>query len=135
MKVFKISVGILFFSLATISLLACNFSKKKLDAESNNNTIVLLRFKAQTDKSAETISELKSLFDKVREEPHFSSIKLHVDPNDDTNILLYEEWEDIRYYQGDHMNTAHLKEFMENSENFLTGPPEVTFWQVMNVTK
>lgn len=135
MKRFKLLAGILFILPVTIFLLGFNFPEKKLDAPSKNNTIVLLKFKAQTGKSAETISNLKNLFEKVREEPHFSSIKVHVDPNDETNILLYEEWDDIDYYQGDHMKSAHLKNFMENSGNFLTGPPEVTFWKVVDEIK
>ena len=114
-------------------------SHRTTDISLNNselkNTIVLLKFKAQTDKGSKSVSELIKLFDKVRQEPHFVSIKLHVDPKDDTNILLYEEWEDSAYYSSEHMNTAHMQEFMVNSKGFLSGPPEISFWNMEGVFK
>ncbi|WP_349352822.1 MULTISPECIES: putative quinol monooxygenase [unclassified Flagellimonas] len=96
-------------------------------------TIVVLKFKAQPNKSDQAISALNKLFEKVKEEPNFVSIKLHIDPVDHTNIMLYEEWEDQSYYNNEHMNTAHLQSFMANSVNFLTGPPEISFWEVKGV--
>ena len=44
-----------------------------------------------------------------------------------TNILLYEEWGDESYYNSEHMNTVHLKEFIANSRNFLAGPQKFLF--------
>ena len=96
-------------------------------------TIVVLKFKAQPNKSDQAISALNKLFEKVKEEPNFVSIKLHIHPLDHTNIMLYEEWEDQSYYNNEHMNTAHLQSFMANSVNFLTGPPEISFWEVKGV--
>ena len=125
--------GILILVLSAQVLFGCDPAENKSDSDSNENAIVILKFKAQPGKSQEAVSELEALFEKVKEEPNFASIKLHVDPNDDTNILLYEEWEDVVYYQNEHMSTDHLKAFMENSAKFLAGPPEVTFWEVENV--
>ncbi len=99
---------------------------------SKQNTIVLLKFKAQAGKGKQAVAELTKLIEQVQGEPHFVSIKLHVDPNDNTNILLYEEWEDANYYNGAHMNTPYMKAFQANSVNFLGGPPEITFWKVEN---
>lgn len=96
-------------------------------------TIVVLKFKAQPNKSDQAISALNKLFEKVKEETNFVSIKLHIDPVDHTNIMLYEEWEDQSYYNNEHMNTAHLQSFMANSVDFLTGPPEISFWEVKGV--
>ena len=110
-------------------------SENRSDIDSGQNVIVLLKFKAQTEKGVHTVSELTNLFEKVKEEPNFISIKLHVDPNDNTKILLYEEWKDLSYYNNEHMNTAHLQEFMAKSRNFLSGPPEITFWEVKNIVE
>jgi hypothetical protein len=33
------------------------------------------------------------------------------------------------------METDHIKEFMANSINFLTGPPEITFWEIEKAFK
>ena len=94
------------------------------------NTIVLVKYKAQPAKGADAIAALTGLIEKVKEEPHFVNIKLHVDPKDATNILLYEEWDSGSYYNSEHMKTAHLQKFIGDSRDFLAGPPEITFWLV-----
>jgi quinol monooxygenase YgiN len=99
----------------------------------NEHVVVVLKFKAQPDKGAMAVSELMKLLEKVKQEPHFVSIRLHIDPNDNTNIMLYEEWEDLQYYNTIHMETEHLKAFQVNSRNFLTGPPDISYWKVEKV--
>jgi quinol monooxygenase YgiN len=116
-------------------LTGCETPEKHSENSKSKNTIVLLSFKTQPDKATEAVSELTELLKKVKHEPHFVSIKLHIDPNDQTNILLYEEWEDVTYYNGAHMETDHIQQFMSNSRNFLAGPPEITFWNVEKVFK
>ena len=123
----------LFLLFFTLILIGFNTSDKQIQNRETTNTIVLLKFKSQQDKGPETVSELIKLIEKVKQEPHFVNIKLHVDPNDNTNILLYEEWEDISYYNNEHMNTDHLQEFQAKSTNFLTGPPEISIWKVERV--
>ncbi len=135
MKTIKSLVAILVLATSTLVLVGWYPSEMKSDIEDEQNIIVVLKFKAQPDQSVLAVSEFNTLLEKVKEEPNFVSIKLHVDPADNTNILLYEEWEDVSYYNNEHMNTSHLQEFMANSENFLTGPPEITFWEVKNVFK
>ena len=135
MKLMKTGTAILILAASTLFLIGWLPSSASSDSNENSNTIVLLKFKAQPEKGAQTASELTELLEQVRKEPNFVSITMHVDPNDDTNVLLYEEWEDASYYNNEHMNTPHLKAFMENSSNFLTGPPEITFWNVKNVFK
>ncbi len=133
MKPIKSLALALFLAVSTSFILGWNPSPKNPVTDSKENVIVLLKFKAQPDKGDQTVKELNDLFKEVRKEPNFVSIKLHVDPQDATNILLYEEWEDESYYNNEHMNTAHLQAFMKNSQNFLEGPPEITFWTVKGV--
>lgn len=135
MKSIKSLAVVLLLSISTIVLIGWYPSEKKSDLKSNQNVIVLLKFKAHPEKGVFAVSEFTKLLENVKEEPNFVSIKLHVDPKDNTSILLYEEWKDLSYYNNEHMNTTHLKEFMENSINFLAGPPEITFWEVKNVFK
>jgi quinol monooxygenase YgiN len=135
MKTNKSLAVILILIVSTLVLVGWHPSENELDIDSEQNIIVLLKFKAQPEKGARAVSELINLFEKVKEEPNFISIKLHVDPTDNTNILLYEEWKDQAYYNTEHMNTAHLQEFMTNSKNFLAGPPEITFWEVKHIVK
>jgi len=133
MKTIKSIIAILILTISTLVLVGWYPDKTKSDIDLEQNIIVLLKFKAQKDQGIHAISELSNLLEKIKEEPNFVSIKLHIDPNDNTNILLYEEWKDESYYNNEHMSTTHLKEFMVNSRNFLTGPPEITFWKVKNV--
>jgi quinol monooxygenase YgiN len=96
----------------------------------SKNTIVLVKYKTQPDKIKEAIYNLTQLIEQVKKEPHFVSIKLHVDPKDPTNILLYEEWSNAAYYNNEHMKTGHLQQFIANARNFLAGPPEISLWQM-----
>ena len=97
---------------------------------SSQNYIVLVKYKTQPLKSEEAIAGLTKLILEVKKEPHFVKIIMHVDPKDDSNILLYEEWSDETYYNGDHMVTMHLQNFIKNSRAFLSNPPEISQWKI-----
>lgn len=121
--------------MSAFILMGYGISNREVDTATEENIIVLVKYKSQPDKVAMAISELTKLIEKVKQEPHFITLKLLVDPKDNTNILLHEEWNDASYYNGEHMNTAHLQEFIANSRNFLTGPPEISFWKIENEFK
>ena len=95
-----------------------------------NGVVVLVKYKTQPSKSSEALVELKKLIEKVKQEQHFVTIKLHVDQVDDSNILLYEKWADESYYKNQHMKTEHLQQFINKSREFLAGPPEISFWKL-----
>ena len=135
MKTFKTAFLSASFVLCSLLLSSWMIFDEPSVSNSPDNAIILLKFKAQPEKSDLAVSELKKLFEHVKNEPNYVSITLHVDPNDPTNILLYEEWEDLAYYNGEHMNTDHLKAFMANSANFLAGPPDISVWKVKGVFK
>ena len=121
--------------ISTFIFIGCNSSGKQSDKIESKNIIVLVKYKTQPDKGSEAIFELTKLIEKVKQEPHFKKITLHVDSKDNSNILLYEEWEDESYYTSEHMNTVHLNEFIANSRNFLAGPPEISLWNVESIFK
>lgn len=98
--------------------------------DDGNNLIVIVKYKTLPNKSVDAVTGLKKLIEQVKGEDHFVSLKLHVDQKDNSNILLYEEWDDALYYQNQHMKTKHLKEFIVESQTFLAGPPEISFWKV-----
>mgnify|MGYP001627936085 CR=1 FL=1 len=135
MKAPKRITAVLMLIVATVVLIGwVQFKTNDMDS-AEPSVIVVLRFKAQPNKSDETISALNKLFEKVKEEPNFVSIKLHIDPVDHTNIMLYEEWEDQSYYNNEHMNTVHLQSFMANSVDFLAGPPEMSYWELKGIVE
>lgn len=129
MKITKLPLTI--FVILTILLISCqNNQQEAMNKANNQNLIVLVKYKTQPSKSKEAIEGLTKLIDEVKKEPNYVKITIHVDPKDDSNILLYEEWSDENYYKGDHMKTMHLKSFMEDSRDFLAGPPEISQWNI-----
>lgn len=99
-------------------------------AQQKKPLVVLLKYKTQPGKDSIALSGLINLIEQVKKEPGYMNIIVHVDPNDKTNILLYEQWSDGNYYKGEHLNTPHLQKFMVEARSFLTGPPEISFWNM-----
>jgi len=115
----------------TILLFACHSNQHEfMSKENNQNLIVLVKYKTQTSKGEEAIAGLTKLLEAVKSEPNFIKITMHTDLHDHTNILLYEEWSNEAYYNGDHMKTTHIQKFMVDSRAFLAGPPEITQWKI-----
>ncbi|WP_026896904.1 putative quinol monooxygenase [Daejeonella oryzae] len=108
----------------TVLTLSTAYSQNKTDL------IVFVKYKAQAGKDSLALSALKNLISKVKTEPNFVKINIHVDPADPSNILLYEHWSNEEYYKGDHMKTPHLLQFISDSRLFLAGPPDITFWKI-----
>lgn len=117
----------LILSLALV-LTAVSFTD--VYAQNNKNLIVLVKYKTQPGKDSLALVGLRNLLTKVRKEPNYVNIIIHVDPIDKSNILLYEHWSNEEYYKGDHMKTSHLQQFINDSRLFLAGPPEITFWKI-----
>ena len=121
---------LLFFFILTILTPAYAQQKSESVKKENNNLTVLVKYKSQPEKEEEVLTALNALILEVKKEPNFVNIKMFFNPADKTNILLYEEWSDEVYYKGDHMNTTHLQKFIDDSRNFLAGPPEISFWKL-----
>lgn len=113
-------------------LIAVLFPAVNLNAQDEKNLVVLVKYKVQSTKENQAINALIELVEQVKNEPNYVKIKIHVDPVDRTNVLLYEEWSNEKYYKGDHMQTPHLQKFMIDSRDFLAGPPEISFWKVQD---
>jgi quinol monooxygenase YgiN len=111
-------------------MVALSFSGNTLSAQDLKNLIVLVKYKAQPSRENKTLEALNQLIEKVKSEPNYVKIIIHVDPADKSNILLIEEWSSEEYYKGNHMNTPHLQKFIGDSKEFLAGPPEISFWRV-----
>lgn len=124
MKTIKLSLTVL--SIMVILIISCQqLHQETMNKEPNQNLIVLVKYKTLPSKSNEAIASLTKLIHEVKNETGFVRITMHVDPKDDSNILLYEEWSDENYHNGDHMKTMHLQNFIDESKAFLAGPPEI----------
>ena len=118
----RIFYFIFIFSLT--ALLSCN------NSESKENLMVLVKYKTQQNKNVDAVSALKILMSKVEKEKHFIQIKMYIDPIDNSNILLIEEWDDEAYYNNEHMKTEHFQQFTNESHSFLVGSPQMSFWKL-----
>ena len=118
-----------------LTLFICSLFTSCEKKDSANNLVVIVKYKTQQNKSVDAVTGLKKLIEEVRKEDHFVNLRLHVDQKDNSNILLYEEWDDELYYKNQHMKTEHLKEFIVEAKAFLAGPPEISFWKVNAVYK
>jgi quinol monooxygenase YgiN len=130
MKLF--STLILLSVALSILFAGCEKEKTASINDGKDNLFVLVNYKVQPDKHEAALSALHSLILEVKKEPNFANIKMFVDPTDQTNILLYEQWTDEAYYKGDHMNTPHLQKFMVDAREFLAGPPDISVWKLNN---
>ena len=100
---------------------------------SNNPIAVIIKYQAQPGMEEVTKKELASLIAiVVSEEEACFSIDLHQDLNDPTRFLLYEIWTDKESYLGDHMETPHIQSFIQRAGAFIAGPPDKSFWHVIN---
>lgn len=117
--------------LFIFSIVSCNEKSEPMTGENNEkNLIVLVEYDVQPTKSNDAIARLTELIEKVTKEPHFVSIKLHTDLEDNSKILLYEVWSDVTYYNTAHMQTEHLQKFIKDSKTFLAGPPNISQWKI-----
>ena len=122
--------AILLTAAITFLFTGCEKEKTATVDDGKKDLFVLVKYTAQPGKHEEALSALNSLILEVKKEPNFVNIKLFVDPADQTNILLYEQWTDEAYYNGEHMNTPHLQKFMGDAREFLAGPPNISSWRL-----
>lgn len=98
---------------------------------SDSPIAVVIHYQALPGKGGEARRELAALIaEVVRREPACLAIRLHQDQDDETNILLYEEWTDRESYTGPHMRTPHITAFISKAPTFMAGPPTITFWSI-----
>ena len=117
-----------FFSILMFAtLISCG------STNSEDNLLVIVKYKTQPNKNIDAIEALKTLISQAEKEKHFVELKIYVDPDDNSTILVQEEWDDAGYYKNDHMKTAHYQKFMTESPSFLVSPPEVSFWNLNSV--
>ena len=91
--------------------------------------VVLIRYRTQEGKEYEAARELAALIGTVTAtEPACLGITMLRADGDASQILLHESWVDKESYQGPHMQTPHIRAFIERAPDFFTGPPEISFW-------
>jgi quinol monooxygenase YgiN len=64
-----------------------------------------------------------------KHEPACSAIEIVQDIDDPTQITMIERWSDRDAYEGAHLQTEHMKLFIERSSRFFDGPASISFCQ------
>ena len=89
----KLKIFIYFVLLSTL-IFSCKEQNVLIENSDYNNLYVMVKYKSQPEKQNEALSALIALILEVKKEPNFVNIKVLVDPEDKTNIMLFEEWSD-----------------------------------------
>ena len=75
----------------------------------------------------------QALLDLAREvrkvESECLAIQLAQDLDDPTSITMIEKWSSRDAYEGPHMQSSHMKSFIEQSGKYFAGPPDISFCQ------
>ena len=64
----------------------------------------------------------------MAKEPACQGIRVHEDACTPGNLLIIEYWASKEYFQGPHMKTPHMVEFLKIAESFLDGAAQFDFW-------
>jgi quinol monooxygenase YgiN len=98
-----------------------------------DGVVVIITFQTQPGRADVARRELKALIEQVVvSEPDCLGIDFHEDLDDETRILLHERWTSKAAYTGPHLQTPYITAFMERSTGFMTGPPAITFWRLVD---
>lgn len=97
---------------------------------SQNPVTVLIVYQAQPGKADAGLDALASLVATVvASEPACLGITICQDVSDPTRILLEEAWVDKASYVGPHMQTPHIRAFIQAAPALFAGPPDISFWE------
>ena len=91
---------------------------------------VLIRTRLLPDFIEQGRRDLLDLAREVRKvEPDCLAIELAQDLDDPTKITMIEKWSSRDAYEGPHMQSSHMKFFIEQSSKYFAGPPDISFCQ------
>ena len=89
---------------------------------------VLVRTQLLPDSIEKGKQDLLDLAREVRKlEPDCLAIELAQDMDNPTSITMIEKWSSRDAYEGPHMQSPHMKSFVEQSSEYFAGPPDVSF--------
>ncbi|MDX1561480.1 MAG: putative quinol monooxygenase [Gammaproteobacteria bacterium] len=62
-----------------------------------------------------------------RLEPDCLAIEIVQDLDEPTKITMIEKWSDREAYEGPHLQTPHMRAFVERSGKYFDGPAQIAF--------
>lgn len=89
---------------------------------------ILVRTRLHPGSVEQGKQDLEDLARKVRKlEPDCLAIEMAQDMDDPTIITMIEKWSSRAAYEGLHMQSPHMKYFVEHSGKYFVGPPDIFF--------
>ncbi len=94
----------------------------------NQKVTVVARIKAKLGKEAQAKQELLKLLSPTRAEAGCINYDMHQSLDNQAHFLFHENWTN----QGalnKHLETPHLKNFLNQADQLLAEPVEITLWK------
>lgn len=96
----------------------------------SDGVIVLISYRAHAGQEEAARTELARLVSTVlSEEPACTGITILQDSEDPARITLVEYWPTRESYLGPHMETPHIRAFIQRAGELVIGPPDISFWR------
>jgi len=89
--------------------------------------VVTIRLKPGAEE--EYASNLKGVLDRMRYEPSFINTVVHRDPDDSTNLMLYETWADRDEFFTVQMTRDYRRRYEERLPHLIRSPRQMVIWQ------
>jgi quinol monooxygenase YgiN len=94
----------------------------------NTKLTVLARITAKSGKETQLKQELQNLTSRSRSEDGCITFDLHQCVDNEAQFLFYENWAS-REALNKHLETPHVKNFLNQADELLAEPIQATFWQ------
>ena len=89
---------------------------------------VLIRTQILPEHVEKGRDDLLELANQVRrKEADCLAIELAQDLDDPTRVTMIEKWSSRDAYEVGHMQSSHMKSFIDHSSKYFAGPPEISF--------
>ena len=90
---------------------------------------ILIRTQLLPDSIEQGKQDLLDLARETRRvEPDCLAIEMAQDTDDPSRITMIEKWSSREAYEGPHIQSSHMKSFIEKSSRYFAGPPEISFY-------
>jgi len=95
---------------------------------------VVARIRAKSGKENEVRQVLLDLVAPTHAESGCLNYDLHQSADDPTDFLFYENWTHQEVLD-EHLQTPHLKKFVQKADNLLKEPVDIKLWQMISIPK
>lgn len=97
---------------------------------SNQQVVLLVQLQVKADKVEQLKQETLTVIPQVLQEWACVSIKLHQNPDDLTQLMLYESWANKDFLISDeHTKSPYMTTYFQNIEPLLVKPAQWTIWE------